>query len=185
MKDQAVLERIARGEQEAFAELVKRYQQPLFGFLGRMGMTQAQAEDLAQETFLRAWLHLRQFDPERAQFSTWLHTIARNLAFNFLASRQPQTALSEEAFADVVCVQPNPMQRLQIKQEQERLQQALRSLPMQDRSALALAYVHGISLADVARIEEVSLPAIKTRLHRARQALRDLLKTKPAQEKKP
>lgn len=179
MSDQSILERIAGGEREAFAELVQRYQQPLFGFLGRMGITQTQAEDLAQETFLRAWSHLQQFDPARAQFGTWLHTIARNLAFTWLSSRQQPPAVTDDALADVACEHPNPSQQLQAKQEREQLQQALRNLPMTDRSALALAYVHGMSLTDVARIEGVSLAAIKTRLHRARQALRSMLETKP------
>ncbi len=182
MNDQAILERIASGEREAFAELVQRYQQPLFGFLGRMGMTQAQAEDLAQETFLRAWSHLHQFDPTRAQFNTWLHTIARNLALTFLTSRQQQAVIPDDALGEVACEQPNPMQHLHAKQERELLQQALRCLPMADRSALALAYVHGLSLTEVARIEGTSLPAIKTRLHRARQALRSMLETTTAQE---
>jgi RNA polymerase sigma-70 factor (ECF subfamily) len=182
VSDQDVLDRIASGEREAFAELVQRYQQSLFGFLGRMGVTQVQAEDLAQETFLRAWSHLQQFDPKRAQFSTWLHTIARNLALTFLTSRQHQAVIAEDALEDVACEQSNPMQHLQAKQERELLQHALRRLPMADRSALALTYVHGMSLTDVARIEGTSLPAIKTRLHRARQALRSMLETKTAQE---
>jgi RNA polymerase sigma-70 factor (ECF subfamily) len=182
VSDQSILDRIAAGEREAFAELVQRYQQPLFGFLGRMGMTQAQAEDLAQETFLRAWSHLQQFDPARAQFNTWLHTIARNLAFTWFSAHGQQTALPDEALEDVACEHPNPMQQLQAKQERERLQHALRELPMADRSALALTYVHGMSLTDVARIEGVSLAAIKTRLHRARQALRSMLDTNPLQE---
>jgi RNA polymerase sigma-70 factor (ECF subfamily) len=182
VSDQSILNRIASGEREAFAELVQRYQQPLFGFIGRMGMTQVQAEDLAQETFLRAWSHLQQFDPKRAQFSTWLHTIARNLAFTYLTLRQQQAFVPDDALEDLACEQPNPMQHLQAKQERELLQHALRRLPMADRSALALAYVHGMSLIDVARIEGTSLPAIKTRLHRARQALRSMLETRTAQE---
>ena len=179
VSDPSILARIAGGERAAFAELVLRYQQPLFGFLGRMGLTQAQAEDLAQETFLRAWSHLQQFDPARAQFSTWLHTIARNLACTFLTVRQEHAGAPDDALADVACEQPNPMQQLQAKQEREQLQHALRRLPMTDRSALALAYVHGISLTDIARIEGVSLAAIKTRLHRARQTLRSMLEPSP------
>ena len=183
MDDQAIIRRIALGEREAFAELVQRYQQPLFGFLGRLGLTQAQAEDLAQESFLRDWSHLAQFDPGRAQFSTWLHTIARNLAFNHFAAHPQQHSSGDDALANLACEQPNPMQQLQAKQEQLRLQQALRRLPMTDRSALALTYVQGMALADVARIEGVSLAAIKTRLHRARESLRRMLdETTPHKE---
>jgi RNA polymerase sigma-70 factor (ECF subfamily) len=146
-------------------------------------MTQSQAEDLAQETFLRAWSNLQQFDPARAQFNTWLHTIARNLAFTWLSSREQQTTMQDVTLEDVPCEHPSPFQQLQVKQERELLQHALRQLSMSDRSALALTYVHGMSLTDVARIEGVSLAAIKVRLHRARQALRITLKTNIVQEK--
>jgi RNA polymerase sigma-70 factor, ECF subfamily len=74
------------GDSTSFGGIVRRYQQPLFGFLGRMGLPQALAEDIAQEAFLRAWRNLANFDTNRAQFSTWLFAIARNLALNELAS---------------------------------------------------------------------------------------------------
>lgn len=175
------MQRIASGEQRAFAELIEIYQRPLFGFLGRMGMGQAQAEDIAQETFLRAWTHLPSFDPAQAKFGTWLFTIARNLAFN---ARQTAAHLREISGADmelpeVACPQPGPLQVMERAQQQAQLQAqlqaAIRQLPMPDRSALALVYVHELALADVARIEGDSLPAIKTRLHRAKQRLRTLL----------
>ena len=67
MKVQAILRRIAAGEQRAFAELVDLYQRPLFGFLGRLGLGQAQAEDIAQETFLRAWPHCKANSKLRTQ----------------------------------------------------------------------------------------------------------------------
>lgn len=195
MNVQAILQRIANGEQRAFAELVTTYQRPLFGFLGRMGMGQAQAEDIAQETFLRAWTHLPSFDPSQAQFGTWLFTIARNLAYNALQSaahqREGKWELAEEgsgrdggepgstSVPDVACPQPGPSQLLEHAQQQAQLQAALRQLPVPDRSALALVYVHGLALADVARIEGDSVAAIKTRLHRAKQRLREILQSNP------
>jgi RNA polymerase sigma-70 factor, ECF subfamily len=194
---QAILQRIANGEQLAFAELVQMYQRPLFGFLGRMGMAQAQAEDIAQETFLRAWTHLPSFDATQAQFGTWLFTIARNLAYSALQSaahqREVRWEVKGEDRADVnhdgigieapdaVCPQPGPPQLMMQAQQQAQLQAALRQLPMPERSALALVYVHGLALVDVARIEGDSLPAIKTRLHRAKRRLRALLQTTPGQ----
>ena len=203
MSVQAILQRVADGEQRAFAELVAMYQRPLFGFLGRMGMAQAQAEDIAQDTFLRAWTHLRSFDPAQAQFGTWLFTIARNLAYNALQSAAHQREVKGDfkgqvkgqgngeghwegngkgrstEVPDVACQQPGPPQLMERAQQQARLQVALRQLPMADRSALALVYVHELALADVARIEGDSLAAIKTRLHRAKQRLREILKSNP------
>lgn len=170
-----ILLRIARGEQRAFAELVELYQRPLFGFLGRMGITQAQAEDIAQETFLRAWQHLPSFDPSRAQFATWLFTIARNLACNHLQAgyRQHETVLVD--MPEIPCQQPGPGKTLQRAEQHAVLQAALRRLPMADRSVLALVYVRELDLADVSRIEGDSVAAIKTRLHRAKRRLRELL----------
>ena len=175
MSVQAILHRIAAGEQRAFADLIELYQRPLFGFLGRMGMGQAQAEDLAQETFLRAWTHLPSFDAERAQFGTWLFTIPRNLACDALRSSPPQREIHDAEMLEQACKQPGPAQTLERAQQYAELQSALRQLPMADRSALALVYVHELALSDVARIEGDSLAAIKTRLHRAREKLRELL----------
>jgi signal peptidase I len=81
-----VLQRVLSGDRRAYAEIVARYEKPLFGFFGRMGLPQARAEDIAQETFLRAWMHLGDFDPGRASFTTWLYTIARRAIWLFLAS---------------------------------------------------------------------------------------------------
>jgi RNA polymerase sigma-70 factor (ECF subfamily) len=171
----ALLQRIAAGDTQAFAELVEMHQGPLFGFLGRMGCPQAQAEDLAQETFLRAWTQLPRYQPDRAEFNTWLFTIARNLACNALQSAAQRHETPGEALPEVACTQPNPEHTLDQLQQSARLQAALRQLPIADRSALALVYVQDLALADVARIEGDSLAAIKTRLHRAKQRLRALL----------
>ena len=182
MSVQSILNRIAAGEQLAFAELVALYQRPLFGFLGRIGMGQAQAEDIAQETFLRAWTQLHSYQPERAQFGTWLFTIARNLAYNALQSAPHQRELLNAEVPEQVSEQPGPVQTLERAQQSAHLQSALRQLPMAERSALALVYVHELGLADVARIEGDSLAAIKTRLHRAKQRLRKILQSADASE---
>jgi len=174
---QAILRRIAAGEQQAFAELVDMYQRQLFGFLGRLGMSQAQAEDIAQETFLRAWANLHSYQSERAQFVTWLFTIARNLAYNVLKKEPQQHEMLDAVIHEPTSEQPGPAQIMERAQQQSRMQSALRQLPMPDRSALALVYVHELGLADIARIENDSLPAIKTRLHRAKQKLRAILQS--------
>jgi RNA polymerase sigma-70 factor, ECF subfamily len=171
-----VICRIGRGDKQAFAEIVMQYQQPIFGFLGRMSLSQAQAEDIAQETFVRAWRHLDDYQPMRAAFSTWLFTIARNLAINELTSARNKNEFSSgEELPDMASDAPEPMQVLCIKQQRSRLQLALRQLNVQDRSVIGLAYVDELSMADMARIEGCSLEAVKTRLHRAKEKLRKLM----------
>jgi RNA polymerase sigma-70 factor (ECF subfamily) len=172
----ALIERIRAGERTAFAELLRRHQRPLFGFLGRMGLTQGHAEEVAQETFLRAWRNLGDYNPQRAAFSTWLFTLARNLAINELAraAHRSEVAMGDE-LPEAACQRPGPLAALLQGERKRQLHEALQRLPLADRSALALAYIEDLELADVARIEGCSTGAIKTRLHRAKRKLRELL----------
>lgn len=176
MDIKALLKRIEGGDRAAFACVVERFQRPLFSYLGRMGLLQGPAEEIAQETFLRAWRRLADFDPERGEFSTWLYTIAHNLAVNELgraAGKHERTA--DEAMPEVACSGAQPAEALADLQRRRSLHQALRSLPLADRSALALAYFRELDLASIARIEGCSMNAIKVRLHRAKARLRHLL----------
>ena len=164
------------GNQAEFAALVTRFQGPLFGFLGRMGFGQAQAEDLAQETFLRAWQNLAQYDAEQGEFSTWLFTIARNLAINERNRASNQHEVWEgHAPLDTPSVEPQPDELLARAQQRQQLQRALAQLPVADRCVLALAYIRELDMASIARIEGCSAGAIKTRLHRARTRLSEIL----------
>ena len=173
-----LLRRIDSGDRSAFAELVEHFQRPLFGYLGRMGLRQGQAEEVAQDTFVRAWQRWAEYDPARAAFSTWLFTIGRNLAINELtrASANREQTLSEDML-EMACEQGQPAQEVMARQLRLRVQQAMRMLPYDDRSALALAYYEELDMASIARIEGCSVGAIKVRLHRAKQRLRQLLES--------
>lgn len=171
-----VIGRINKGDKQAFAEIVMQYQQPLFGFLGRMSIQQALAEEIAQETFIRVWRNLGEYQASKAAFSTWLFTIARNLAFNeFSRARSQYELAAGDDLPDIASEEPEPMHILCTKQRQLKLQLALRQLNMQDRSAIGLAYVQELTMADIARIENCSVEAVKTRLHRAKEKLRLLM----------
>ena len=171
-----LLKQIINGDRQAFAGVVAHYQRPLFGFLGRMALSQGHAEEIAQETFLRAWTNLGSYKPDVAEFSTWLFTIARNLALHELerAAHQREIAVQDE-LPEQVCERLQPPDEFARVQQQRRLQLALHKLPLSDRSALALAYIHDLDLAAIARIEGCTTGAIKTRLHRAKEKLRELL----------
>jgi RNA polymerase sigma-70 factor, ECF subfamily len=159
------------GDRLAFGAIVRLYQRPLFGFLGRMGLSQSLTQDLAQEAFIRAWSQLSSFDPKRAEFATWLFSIARNLALNEIGSARYKTTETTALPLD---------EALERKQQSQRLYRAIRALPFDDRSALSLAYVQELDMRSIALIENVSESAIKTRLHRAKQKLRELLENDDA-----
>ena len=175
----ALLQRIAAGDVDAYSAIVRRYQHSLFGFLGRLGLSQGSAQELAQETFLRAWRGLGSFEPRRAAFSTWLFAIARNLAINELnrPDRLHEAELGEQT-GEPLSESLQPLDRMIAAEELHALRGALRQLPMADRSALALVYSNELELAQVARIEGCSVGAIKVRLHRARLKLREILEQK-------
>ena len=171
-----VLARIADGERDAYAEVVDTYQRPLFAFLGRMGMTPAVAAEIAQETFLRAWRNIAQYQPGRADFSTWLFAIARNLALNELtrAASRHQGPL-EHALVITPSSGPTLGEQVERQQSAARVRDALNRLSLEDRTTLALAYVQELPLAAIAALEGTTEGAVKTRLHRARARLREWL----------
>jgi RNA polymerase sigma-70 factor, ECF subfamily len=178
----AVLAACRAGDRLAFGAIVRHYQRPLFGFLGRMGLSLSLTEDLAQEAFVRVWIQLDSFDPLRAEFSTWLFAIARNLALNEISSARYKTT---ETLGELESDQPVSMalpldEALEKKQLRQRLYRAIRALPFEDRSALSLAYVQELDMRSIALIEQASESAIKTRLHRAKQKLRHLLENDDA-----
>ena len=182
---------IQQGDKTAFAALIGRYQKPLFAYLGKMTLPQAIAEEIAQETIIRAWQAKETFDPERASISTWLFTIARRLALNELdrAARRfevsdatsPAYAAGSDSgsqrFSDQFedNNQSNPQELLQQSELKTALRQALRKLTPHDRSLLALAYLNELEFSAIAVIEDIPVGTVKSRLHRIRQQLKNLL----------
>jgi len=176
---------IQRGDKTAFAELIGRYQKPLFAYLGKMTLPQAIAEEIAQETFIRAWQAKDSFDPERASISTWLFTIARRLALNELdrASRRlevsDQISTGSDAHSTATDFEDdsftNPQALLQKSELKNALWQALAKLSPHDRSLVALAYIKELEFAAIAEIEDIPVGTVKSRLHRIRQQLKNTL----------
>jgi RNA polymerase sigma-70 factor, ECF subfamily len=167
---------MAEGDNEAFGRLVRELQGPLFGFLGRMGLDQARGEEIAQETFLRVWQQFSRYRAEKGSLTTWTFAIARNLALNAVSRAAAQReAPFGETPPEIACEQPLASEALEEQQQLARLRRALLALPPDDRALLALIYVRELSHADAARIEGCSVGAIKTRAHRAKARLRQIM----------
>jgi RNA polymerase sigma-70 factor (ECF subfamily) len=168
--------RTAAGDHAAFARVVEAYQGRIFGYLGRMGLDSASAEDIAQETFLRLWRNARQFDPSLGGPTTWILTIARNLALSHLSRPERRVEIEDGAEPpDIPSDARPPDEALLAKQQGARLHAALARLAPKDRSLLAASYFEDIDLAEIAHVEGCSAGAVKTRLHRARARLRTIL----------
>ncbi len=176
--DAPLLERIRQGDTDAFAELVRRHQTLVFGILHRYERDAHRVEDLSQETFLKAWKALEQFDG-RAPFAHWLSRIAVNVALDHLRKRK--RAENELSFDDLG---PDALEWLQsgdsqaelrASQARELLDLALRRLSPQEQLVLTLQELDGHSIEDISRLTGWSRVATRVRAFRARQKLRQAL----------
>ena len=172
----ADISQTAKGDHLAFGRIVVAHQDRIFAYLGRMGLDSATAEDIAQETFLRVWRHAGKYDPRLGSLTTWILTIARNLALTRLSlpGRRAETPVSSETL-EIASDGPLPDQQLVTLQRQRQLHAALACLTAADRSLLSSSYIDELDLTAIARIEGCSMGAAKVRLHRARQRLRQVL----------
>lgn len=176
VRDHDLMARAARGDTGAFASLYEKYRGPVLAYLRRMVRDDSVAEELAHETFLRAYAARQRYD-EQARFSTWLWTIARHAAIDHLRRHRPVAGAraDEESTSDVVERFASPLDdaeaELLKKTRMERLERCFDSLPERQREALSLCVFSGLSYEEIGLAIEASLSAVKCLLHRARQSL--------------
>jgi RNA polymerase sigma-70 factor, ECF subfamily len=166
------------GDLEAFGELVRRYQKPVFRIVLRMVRSPDDADDLTQDTFVRAHRGLRTFKDEY-DFHPWLYRIAVNQAINFLNKRKRQAAADlDEVPEGDIRAGPEPESPLQSASRQElltRLESALEKLPEEQRTVFLLRVQEGLSYEEIAETMETPKGTVMSRLARARMALRKYL----------
>jgi RNA polymerase sigma-70 factor, ECF subfamily len=184
--DAALMLRVKRGDMLAFEELVEKYKQPIVNLAFRMLHDLSEAEDLAQNVFIRVFQSAHRYEVS-AKFSTWIFTIARHLCLNEIRrrSRHPCEPLDgnrlegEEAaprqFEDLKTF--SAPQAFLHSELEEKIQNALDELPDKQRVALALCRQEELSYEEIAEVLECSLSATKSLIHRARETLK--LKLKP------
>lgn len=160
------------GDDDAFAQLVGAYQTPVYNLCYRMLGDHAQAEDAAQETFLRAFRNLRRYDPNR-RLITWLLSIASNYCIDQLRKRRMRVVPidnllpQQQHAADGL----GPEESLARREQQQAVQILLRGLGPLDRAAVILRYWYDCSYEEIAGALSLSQSAVKSRLHRSRREL--------------
>ncbi|HUJ36035.1 MAG TPA: sigma-70 family RNA polymerase sigma factor [Solirubrobacteraceae bacterium] len=166
-------------DEEAFAELVMLHADRVHGALRRFGLDANEADEVAQEVFLRAWRGLARFEG-RARFSTWLYRIAFNEAQRRLSRRPPPRVEADPDRDDPVVSLPEspdlgPEARTLDHEFEQKLASALEQLAVEWRAAVVLRDIEGLSTHEAAEIVGVGEAAFKSRLHRGRMQLRALL----------
>ena len=184
LTDSAIVTKARLGDADAFRALVERHGRPLFRLAFRMTGNQHDAEDVVQESFLRAWRQLGKFD-ERASFGTWLYRIATNCSLDVMRSRKrrskqeagPEAEHSEmeDPVLSLPSGDPTPERLAMSGQVRECVAEAMNELSASERTAFVLRHFEGMRIEDVSRVLGCQPGAAKHSVFRAVQKLRRTL----------
>ncbi|WP_330308798.1 MULTISPECIES: sigma-70 family RNA polymerase sigma factor [unclassified Streptomyces] len=175
LSDEALLSGLATGDPELAVAFVRRFQHTVFGVaIAVLGDPQL-AEDIAQQTFERAWRHAQIYDSRRGSVMTWLTTIAHNLAIDAVRSRRPEPLAPEDLDALLGVVTETPEQFALADEESSRLRAAVAQLPREQGRALVMAGIYGMTAQQIADWEKIPLGTAKTRIRTAMGRLRTML----------
>jgi RNA polymerase sigma-70 factor (ECF subfamily) len=158
------------GDEDAFEQLVRAHQRYVFNLAYRVLGDRNEAEDVAQETFVRAWRGLPSFRAE-CRFTTWLYRIARNVCLNRLPRLEAELRQTEVLSQPVASPDPVPDEVVSARERRAFLHSELARLPEKYRLVLTLRYLQGFSYAEIADVLSLPLGTVKTHLHRGREAL--------------
>jgi RNA polymerase sigma-70 factor (ECF subfamily) len=167
--DEALLVRIADGDAAAVRALVGRKLPRILGLAHRMLGDAAEAEDVAQEAFVRIWRQAAKWRPGEARFDTWLHRVALNLCYDRLRRRRE---IATDAPPEVADEGPAPDRGLLAQDTGERVGEALARLPERQREAIVLCHYQELGNIEAAAVMGVTVEALESLLSRGRRALR-------------
>ncbi len=163
-----------RGDSAVFFHIVEAYQRPVYNLCYRMLGDQVEAEDAAQETFLRAYTKLKTYNPER-KFSSWLLSIASHYCIDRIRQRRYQFISWDDMppWRSLSADEPEPEEATLAREARDNLHRLLDGLPPDYRAAVVLRYWHDMAYDEIAETLNTSVSAIKSRLFRARQMMAD------------
>lgn len=182
--DQLLVERVQAGDKQAFDLLVTKYQRRLMRLLSRIVRDPATAEDVVQETFIKAYRSLRHFRGDAA-FYTWLYRIGINTAKNFLVMQARRTPASTDTDAEQAEAYDDsdhlrdintPESLLASKQIAQTVNAAMDALPVELRTAIALREIEGLSYEEISDIMACPLGTVRSRIFRAREVIAEQLR---------
>ena len=176
--DQSLVQASLRGDLHAFEQLVERHRDVVFRVVSRFVANDHEADDVTQDTFLRAFHRLDHYRGD-APFRTWVLRIAHNTAVSYVTTSgrvdtHPLESVAEDV-ADPVAA-GSPAEQLEQRERRERLDTKLKGLGRTHRTVLVLRDIEGLSYEEISRITDAPLGSVKARLHRAREEFIDVLR---------
>ena len=176
LSDGMLIDEVRRDDLQAYGVLVQRYQQSVIGVCYRLMGEMKEAEDMSQEAFIRGYKRLNQYDESRP-FGPWIRKVAANLCINALTKRRIEAELVEGSLEHLpIDRRDNPERAAQDAEQSEIIQEALLSLPAENRIMLELRHFHDMSYNEIANFLKVPLSTVKSRLFRGRKMMAALLK---------
>lgn len=180
-EDLALMADVARGDENAFAKIVEKHQPAVLGTVAKMTNQSPDTEDIAQQVFIRLWKSAERYQPT-AKFTTFLFTITRNLVFNASRKKSGKNESSfdalEENWGQSIedkNSESRPDKSIEQKELRQEIDRAISSLPEKQRLAVILRRYEKMPYEEIANTLEISVPAVKSQLFRARTALRESL----------
>jgi RNA polymerase sigma-70 factor (ECF subfamily) len=184
--DQEIVALAKEGREAAYRELIRRYERPIFSLILRMVRDRQLAEDLSQETFIKALNAIGSYRPE-FKFSSWIFKIANNAAIDQLRRREvdtlsidgaPNATSADDIEATALQVGDKgetPLAELEARELGSHIERAIAQLRPEYRSCIMLRHVEGLAYEEIAQLLDLPLGTVKTYIHRARHELRDML----------
>lgn len=177
-----IIQDVKKGDQQAFAELVELYKDKVYQISYRMVGNVHEAQDIAQEAFLRAYMNIETYDVDR-KFSTWLFRIVTNLSIDRLRKKKPDYYMDQEVdgttgltlSSQIAATDELPEDQVITYELQDWIQGEILNLPSKYRSAIILKYIEDLSLKEISDVLDLPIATVKTRIHRGREALRKRL----------
>lgn len=184
--DDDLLDRCRRGDEGAWRDLVTRYTRKVFGLAYRFAGRVDEAEDLTQEVFVRVYQNLDRYHPVAGSFQTWLMTVARNHAIdNYRKRREERTRRHDdsELLERMDSGEEGPLMALERAERVQLVQRGIRALPIELREAIILCDLQGLPYEEAAKLLEIPLGTVKSRINRGRLELaKRLLARRPGRE---
>lgn len=177
------IKQVLKGDQNAFGDIVELYKDKVYQISYRILGNKHEAEDIAQEAFIRAYVNIQSFNMN-LKFSTWIYRIATNLCIDRIRKKKPDYYLDAEVsgaegltmYSSIPANTSLPEDDVESLELQELIQKEISKLPEKYRTVIVLRYIEELSLNEISEILDIPLGTVKTRIHRGREALRKQLR---------